>query len=233
MEILDGLQGPDLDAELPLFNKVGDLYQKMGKVADAADTWERAMNRYSESGFANNAIALCNKILRVAPGRTNIYLKLAQLMVQRGLVSEAKQHFLEYASRMQQGGRLDEAFKALKEFADISPENGDIRLMLAEQLKSAARTTEAREQLAMLYAENQGDERRSRATLSQIKAIDPGYDPEADPKAKVAPKSQKTHALIFLDLGDESSAAPPPAAPAKPAVAKAAPPPAPSKRAVR
>ena len=222
MEIIDGLQGPDLDAELPLFNKVGDLYQKMGKVADAADTWERAMNRYAESGFANNAIALCNKILRVAPGRTNIYLKLAQLMVQRGLVSEAKQHFLEYASRMQQAGRLDEAFKALKEFADISPENGDIRLMLAEQLKSAARTTEAREQLAMLYAENKGDERKSRHTLSQIKAVDPDYNPETDSKAKVPAKPGKTSELVFLDLGDEAAAAAPPPK-------KAAPPPPPPK----
>ena len=70
MEIIDGLEGSELDAELPLFNKVGDLYQKLGKTPEAADVWERAMNRYTEGGFANNAIAMCNKILRVAPGRT-------------------------------------------------------------------------------------------------------------------------------------------------------------------
>jgi tetratricopeptide (TPR) repeat protein len=221
MEILDGLQGVDLDAELPLFNKVGDLYQKMGKIPDAADVWERAMNRYSESGFANNAIALCNKILRVAPGRTTIYLKLAQLMVQRGLTSEAKQYFLEYASRMQQAGRLDQAFQALKEFADLSADNADVRLMLAEQLKAAARTTEAREQLSKLYAEAQGDDRRSRATLNQIKEVDPDYNPETEAKAKPAYKSQKTSDLVFLDLGDD---APPSITGPRPAVGNAAPP---------
>ncbi|MBI4500100.1 MAG: tetratricopeptide repeat protein [Gemmatimonadetes bacterium] len=205
---------------------MGDLYQKLGKTPDAADVWERAMNRYADGGFANNAIAMCNKILRVAPGRTNIYLRLAQLMVQRGLASEAKQHFLEYASRMQQAGKLDQAFKALKEFADLSPDNGEIRLMLAEQLKAAARTDEAREQLAKLYAETQGDERRSRATLTQIKAIDPDYNPETDPKAKAAPKSQKSHDLVFLDL-DEAPAPPKPSAAPKPAAAKPAPPPPP------
>ena len=221
MEIIDGLEGSELDAELPLFNKVGDLYQKLGKTPEAADVWERAMNRYSEGGFANNAIAMCNKILRVAPGRTTIYLKLAQLMVQRGLAGEAKQHFLEYASRMQQAGKLDQAFKALKEFADLSADNADIRLMLAEQLKAAARTDEAREQLAKLYAETQGDARRSRATLTQIKAIDPDYNPETDPKAKAPPKSQKSSDLVFLDL-DEAEA--PKAAPARPAAAKPPPP---------
>ncbi len=225
---------------------MGDLYQKAGKVPEAAEIWERAMNRYAESGFANNAIALCNKILRAAPGRTNIYLRLAQLMVQRGLSGEAKQHFLEYASRMQQAGKLNEAFKALKEFADLSPDNADIRLMLAEQLKAAARTDEAREQLAKLYAESQGDERKSRATLTAIKAVDPEYDPEKDPKAKgMAPRNAKTSDLVFLDLGDApakgaaapaakpgaakpAAPTPPPApAPPKPAAAKPAPPPPP------
>src|SRR2546425_8317313 len=98
-------------------------------------------------------------------------------MAQRGLVSEAKQHFLEYAERMQQAGKLNEAFEALKEFADLPGSNADIRVILAEQLKAAARTDEAREQLAALYAEAQasGDARKSRATLTQIRAIDPGY----------------------------------------------------------
>jgi len=219
---------------LPLYNKVGDLYQKVGKVPEAADTWEKAMSRYADGGFANNAIALCNKILRVAPGRTPVYLKLAQLMVQRGLASEAKQYFLEYADRMQKAGKLNEAFRALKEFADLSPNNQDIRVMLAEQLKAAARTDEARDQLAKLYAEAQasGDARRSRATMSQIKAIDPDYDPEKDPKAKAPPKSQKSSDLVFLDLGDAPAAPPPPrVAPKRPSVATPAPvPPPPPKR---
>lgn len=235
-----------MDAELALFNKVGDLYQKTGKVAEAADTWERAMNRYADGGFANNAIALCNKILRVAPGRTPVYLKLAQLMVARGLAGEAKQYFLEYADRMQKSGQLNQAFKALKEFADLSPNNQDIRMMLAEQLKAAARTDEARDQLAKLYAEAEasGDTRRSRATLTQIKAIDPDYDPTKDPKAKAPSKSAKSSDLVFLDLDAEPAAppppkvapggfkrssvaapAPPPPAPKRPSVATPAPPP--------
>ncbi len=200
---MEGTQ--ELANELALFNRVGDLYLKIQKVPEAVDMYERAGNLYAEYGFPNNAIALCNKVLRNAPGRTHVYLRLAQLMVERGLVAQAKQNLLEYAERMQTAGKTDEAFRALKEFADLSPENEEIRLLLAEQLKNAARSTEAREQLAKLFAESQakGDERHSRTTLQSIKAIDPDFDPETAPKAKIKTRSKKSSDLVFLDLEDE------------------------------
>jgi tetratricopeptide (TPR) repeat protein len=167
--------------------------------------YERAAGLYAESGLPNNAIALCNKILRNAPGRTKVYLKLAQLMVLRGFVAEAKQNLLEYAERMQRAGKLEEAFEALKEFADLSPANEEIRLLLAEQLKAAARSDEAREQLDKLYSELQatGDTRRSRLTLEKIRAIDPEYDLEGAAPAPVPTRKGKTSDLVFLDLDDE------------------------------
>lgn len=168
--------------------------------------WERGAKKYAEGGFHNNAIALCNKILRYAPGRTEMYLRLAQLFIQRGFVAEAKQKLLEYADRMKKAGRVDEAFGALKEFADLSPENEEIRLLLAEQLKAAARTDEARDQLARLYAETQstGDARRVRVTLEKIKAVDPEYDPEKAPKPQVKARQEKSSDLVFIDLGEPS-----------------------------
>lgn len=190
---------------MQLFNKVGDLYLKIGKTVAAVETYERAVGLYEEGGFPNNAIALCNKILRQAPARTPVYLRLAKLMLERGFVAEAKQNLLEYADRMQNAGQVEEAFRALKEFADLSPDNEEIRLLLAEQLKLAARTDEAREQLAKLYheVESHGDARRSRATLSNIQAIDPDFDAESTPKPKVKGRKQKSSDLVFLNLDDE------------------------------
>jgi len=57
-----------MDAELALYNKIGDLYTKLNKGAEAADMYEKAVKRYIDQGLDNNAIALCNKILRTAPG---------------------------------------------------------------------------------------------------------------------------------------------------------------------
>jgi tetratricopeptide (TPR) repeat protein len=177
-------------------------------VPEAVEMYERAATLYADFGFPNNAIALCNKVLRNAPGRTHVYLRLAQLMVERGFVAEAKQNLLEYADRMQKAGKTDEAFRALQEFADLSPENEEIRLMLAEQLKAAARTTEAREQLAKLFHEARasGDERRSRRTLAQIRAIDPDFDPGRAPKPKIKERKEKSSDLVFLNLDEEYGA---------------------------
>jgi tetratricopeptide (TPR) repeat protein len=214
-----------MEKELSLFNKVGDLYLKTGNVQSAVETYERAANYYEEWGLHNNAIALCNKILRNAPGRTPIYLKLAKLMVQRGFVAEAKQNLLEYASRMQQAGQLEDAFNALKEFADLSPDNEDIRLLLAEQLKAAARTDEAKEQLTKLYheLEARGDQRRSLVALEKIQAIDPDFDADASPKPEVKERARAGD-LVFLDLSEEgpeaAAAVAEPEAPAPPPAPK-------------
>ncbi len=210
-----------------MFNKVGDLYLRTGKVQAAVETYERAVAIYEEGGLHNNAIALCNKILRNAPGRTPVYLRLAKLMVQRGFVAEAKQNLLEYAERMQKAGQVDDAFNALKEFADLSPENEEIRLLLAEQLKAAARTDEAQEQLAALYheLEAKGDSKRSRDTLDKIKAINPDFDAgAAAPKPEVK-EAVSTSELVFLDL-DET--VPPVEEPAAPVAEAVAPPPEPA-----
>jgi tetratricopeptide (TPR) repeat protein len=188
---------------------------KAGKTGPAVDTYEKAANRYEENGFPNNAIALCNKVLRNAPGRTPVYFKLGKLMLERGFVSEAKRNLLEYAERMQKAGQLEQAFKALKEFADLSPDNEEIRLLLAEQLKAAARTDEAREQLAKLYAEveAQGDARRTRSTLQKMQAIDPDYDAATAPKTKTTQRQKKTDDLVFLDLDAPAHAPEPEPAP--------------------
>src|SRR5256885_4597448 len=127
----EGEPNPDLS----VFNRVGDLYLKVKDPAQAADYYDRAVDKYAELGFHNNAIAMCNKVLRNAPARPTTYLKLAKLYAAKGFVAEAKQNFVEYAERMQKMGKIQQAFAALKEFTDISPENTQLREMLEEHLK--------------------------------------------------------------------------------------------------
>ncbi|HVH69102.1 MAG TPA: tetratricopeptide repeat protein [Gemmatimonadales bacterium] len=121
--------------DLSIFNRIGDLYLKVKDPAQAADYYDRAVDRYAELGFHNNAIAMCNKVLRNAPGRQTTYLKLAKLYASKGFMGEAKQNFLEYAERMHRGGKIQQAFAALKEFADLSPEGAHLRQTLGEHLR--------------------------------------------------------------------------------------------------
>src|SRR5437763_7094747 len=126
----DGEPNPDLS----VFNRVGDLYLKVKDPAQAADYYDRAVDKYAELGFHNNAIAMCNKVLRNAPGRQTTYLKLAKLYAAKGFVAEAKLHFADSAEPMQKIAKIRHAFAALKVSTDSSPENTQLRGMLEEHL---------------------------------------------------------------------------------------------------
>lgn len=196
---------PD-ELDIPLYNRVGDLHLRLGELEKAVGYYETAVDLYAEGGFFNNAIALCNKVLRHAPDRSVIYYKLGKISAKKGFNSDAKQNFLEYASRMEKAGDISEAFRALKEFADLCPGQDDVRLMLAEQLARAGRTPEALEQLQIVYeamlAEDRGAE--ATATLERIHALDPNFAP----RAAMSRQQAKREGLVFLDVDYGKSGAP-------------------------
>ncbi|HEY0241590.1 MAG TPA: tetratricopeptide repeat protein [Gemmatimonadaceae bacterium] len=217
--VLNTARAGDEERDVPLYNRVGDLHYRLGNNEQAINYYEKAADLYAEGGFFNNAIALCNKILRYSPGRTIVYYKLGMISAKKGFTSDAKQNFLEYADRMQRQGKMDEAFRALKEFADLCPGQDDVRLMLADQLAKAERKPEALEQLELLYdtLEAEGRSGEANATLERMKNLDPTFKP----RRSITPTPRKKEGLVFLDLDFDSPSpadAPvdaPPAAPPK------------------
>ena len=182
----------DPNPDLSVFNRIGDLYLKVKDPAQAADYYDRAVDKYAELGFHNNAIAMCNKVLRNAPGRQTTYLKLAKLYASKGFMAEAKQNFVEYAERMHKAGKIQQAFAALKELADISAEGAQLRETLEEHLR--------------MYG---AGERRS---------VGRGAAPAPAPPAKAAPPDDvsksgrhKTSSLVFLDVDAPPAPKAPPA----------------------
>src|SRR2546430_6695027 len=199
----DGEPNPDLS----IFNRIGDLYLKVKDPAQAADYYDRAVDKYAELGFHNNAIAMCNKVLRNAPARQTTYLKLAKLYAAKGFIAEAKQNFVEYAERMQKVGKIDHAFAALKEFTDISPESANLREMLSEHLK--------------MYGTDPGRRALSaggRATPPTTAPPKPPPRPDGGEDVSKSGK-RKTSSLVFLDLDEprQPKGAKAPAAAAAPA----------------
>src|SRR6185503_18936200 len=199
VKLLESFDQHSDELDVALFNRVGDLTLRQGNVADAVDYYERAVDRYADTGFFNNAIALCNKILRHSPGRAIVYYKLGKISAQKGLKNDARVNFLEYADRMQKAGRVDEAFRALKEFADLCPDQDEIRLMLADQLTKANRKDDAIEQLQMLHEryDSEGRISEAAATADRMRHIDPMVEPRS---AATGRRKTKSGDLIFLDL---------------------------------
>ena len=200
IKLLEGFDANPAELDIGLFNRVGDLLIRQGNVADAVDWYERGIDKYSDTGFFNNAIALCNKVLRHSPGRASIYYKLGRISAKKGFTNEARTNFLEYADRMQKSGNVDEAFRALGEFADLCPDQDEIRLTLAEQLVRAGRKDDALEQLQVLHERLDGEGRAhdARAVVDRMRAIDP---------SRGARKSQsrgnhKSSELIYIDVDE-------------------------------
>ena len=163
------------DVDVVLLNKVGDLTLRQGRVSDAVTYYERAVEHYAASGLFNNAIALCNKILRSAPGRSNIYFTLGRICARKGLRGDATRNFLEYATRMQQDERIDEGMRALSEVADLMPELTEIRRLVEE------------------HAVRAGIELPRRKT--------PAFIPAAENERAVVRRADKSKELVFLDTG--------------------------------
>lgn len=187
--------GKDASPDLGLYNRVGDLYLKIGDTASAVRHYERAVDLYADQGFFNNAIALCGKLLRVNPGRTQTYLKLAQLHARKNVVIEAKRNLLEFIERMHAQGQLDEAFAAVKGFADQFSGSQDIRLMLIELLRASSRADEAQAELDKLCLELEG--RNGNAPRRSRERMDA---PAVDTEERAGPP-KRSGDLVFLDTG--------------------------------
>ncbi len=200
--------GQETSPDLSLYNRVGDLYLKTNDTAAAVRSYERAVDLYADQGFFNNAIALCGKILRVNPGRTQTYLKLAQLHARKNVVIEAKRNLIEFLERMNALGQLDQAFVSVEEFADQFSGSQEIRLMLVELLRASSREDEAREQLEKLAGEIEGRGERLANRPQPEQA--PANPTEEMPRPNRAPPS----GLVFLDTGMDLGAAHPSAGPA-------------------
>src|SRR6266704_3283426 len=128
LQIIGQTEGQE-DRDVTVYNRVGDLYLRLNRTDQAVNYYEQAVDLYTEGGYLNNAIALCNKILRHAPARHQIYYKLGKISAKKGFNSDAKKNFLEYADRMHRAGKDAEAIEQLQ--------------ILHESLDSEGRTAEA------------------------------------------------------------------------------------------
>src|SRR6266566_7530825 len=199
----------ETNPDLSIYNRIGDLYIKLKDPALAADYYDQAVDKYAELGFHNNAIAMCNKVLRNAPARQTTYLKLAKLYAAKGFIAEAKHNFVEYAERMQKVGKIEHAFAALKEFTDIAGESASLRDMLSEHLK--------------MYGADPG-KRASSAGGRPTPPAGPRTAPPGGGDDVHKSGSRKTSSLVFLDLdeprvakGQKAAPAPKPAPEPEPA----------------
>lgn len=169
--------GEEEQPDISLYNRAGDIQTRLGNLDGAVAHYEQAIDLYLEADLPNNAIAVCKKVLRNLPSRTSMFLRMGQVRASQGFLTDARQNFLTYAERMQKAGEMEEAFRALEEFADAAPEDVEVRLALASQLESHGRTDEAVGQMRVAYAQLV---RTGAAAATEVGERILSLDPDAD-----------------------------------------------------
>ena len=170
------------DVDVSLRNRVGDLHLRLGQIDEAILLFERSADEYALSGFLNNAIALCNKILRQRPGHVSTLRRLARFSAEKGMVVDAQRHYLSVAEALETLGQHGEALKALSEFAELSPNDVHVRSVVIEQLLRAGRKPDALPHLTVLHRLHMVANRSGEADgVAQVaRDIDPAWVAESE-----------------------------------------------------
>ncbi len=174
-----------------LYNRIGDLEMRVNDTSAAIRAYEQASDLYTEQGFFNNAIALCSKILRVNPGRTATYLRLAQLNARKNFVGDARKNLTEYIERMTALHHPAEAVDAVRIFVGQCAENPDIRAMLVELLRGGSFDPSMREPFDQLIRELERQDTPDE---------DDAGDGEVAVDTDAARRVDAASGLVFLDL---------------------------------
>ncbi len=188
--------------DIGLYNRVGDLYVRVGRLDDAVEHYGRAVDLYMESGLPNNAIAVCKKIIRNVPDRHDAYLRMGQIRAQQGFLPDARTNFLTYAERMQQVGDLDESFRALVEFCDLAPDDFDVRIAVADQMALRGRVGDAVGQLSVAYHALMGKGETMSAFDIETKIRE--LDPDADLSAVMEPTRTADELVFGSGVGEDA-----------------------------
>jgi tetratricopeptide (TPR) repeat protein len=135
--------------------KIGDLFLRDAKYAEAIETYENVAHVYTEQNALLKAIRVYRQILEIIDKKAPNLLerfgyvlpRLAEHYTALGLTSDASATYDDLATRLQKAGKEREAIEALKKVVELDPTNPIPHLKLAESLIKAKDTLGAIEQL--------------------------------------------------------------------------------------
>ncbi len=133
--------------DVRVLQKLGELHQKKGDNAQAAQFFIKVAEGYSEEGFFLKAVALYKQVLKLNPSLVNVNLRLGELHQQLQLMSEAAAYYQLVASQYEQAGDIRSSLNIFKKLVDLSPDNVTSRVKLGELYSRENMPTEAADEL--------------------------------------------------------------------------------------
>ena len=160
-----------------IYNTIADLYLRNNDTASAIDTCLKAAAVYKEAGFELKGVAVLKKILKIDPERIDIYERLADINVERGLTGSAVSAYQETAKLYLQRSNFKAAICVYRKLASFAPEDPEIPLAIARLYQKQEQNREAilaYEQAEMIY-ESKKMVSEARQVVEEIVKINPNY----------------------------------------------------------
>jgi HD-GYP domain-containing protein (c-di-GMP phosphodiesterase class II) len=185
-ETTDSLPDPGLQV------RVGDLEHRQDDPEAALEHYRRAVDLYADQGLLTNAVAVCNKILRVFPDRHGVHARLAELHLDMGLTADARSHVLRFDELVDgvegDGPGTRPAGSAgavghLRSYLDRDPDQ-EVAVRLAARLEDAEDDEGGLDVLEEVARRRLLDGQSTGALEEKARAL----DPEADTEAWAAPR---------------------------------------------
>ncbi|MHB8420687.1 MAG: tetratricopeptide repeat protein [Myxococcales bacterium] len=129
--------------DIRILQKIGELHQKRGDNVQAAQTFVKVAESYSNDGFFLKAAAVYKQVLKLNPNLVETNFKLAELYQQLGLMSDAVQQYQLVAAAYERQGDAQASLNILKKLIDLDPENVANRIRLAESFSREGQNDEA------------------------------------------------------------------------------------------
>ncbi|MCI0482158.1 MAG: tetratricopeptide repeat protein, partial [Candidatus Dadabacteria bacterium] len=118
--------------DIKVRQKLGDLYARENKRAEALAEYNYVAKFYADDGFYLRAIALYKQILKLDPTQISINLKLAELYHRQNLNGDAIQQFQLVYQYHERKGDTVRALETLDKMAEMAPGNLQLRMRLAD-----------------------------------------------------------------------------------------------------
>ena len=122
--------------------KIGDIYLRMQQFAEAIASYDRVANHYSVQGFSVKAVAVYKQMREIIQKHAphledrfgHVVPKLAELLTQLDLRSDALAYYDEMATRLQTVGRDRDAIDVFRKIVSLDGNNPVSHLRLADAL---------------------------------------------------------------------------------------------------
>lgn len=131
--------------------KVADLLFRLGDRERATATFQEVAQFYAGQGFLLKAVAVFKQVQKLKPDDVDIYLSLAALYQQIGLVGDAIAQYRDAIALLEKTGDAMQRLKTAQKMLELDPDNARLRISLAEDFSREGLIEESVQEFRAAY----------------------------------------------------------------------------------